>query len=82
MSLTLNQLKVEDQEIIRDIIALPDGVATEAQIRIIHARRDYLSSSILKPFVARFRELDLADYPTKVSAKEIAKEVKAEKLDK
>jgi hypothetical protein len=79
MALQIENLRQEDQDEIRRILSLGELVAKDEEIIHLHARREYLSKGILKPFESRFQELDLADYPKPVSVKEIAEEVKAEK---
>ena len=79
MGLNIEDLRKEDQDEIRRVLNIGEIYAKDEDVLILHARREYLSTTLLKPFVARFRELDLPDYPKPVSAKEIAEEIKAEK---
>jgi hypothetical protein len=82
MALQIEDLGKQDQDEIKRILSLGELVAKDEEVIHLHARRDYISKSLLKPFVSRFQELDLADYPKPVSTKEIAEEVKAEKESK
>ena len=79
MSLQIEDLSQQDQNEIRRILSLGELVAKDEEVTHLHARREYLSKSLLKPFVSRFQELELADYPRKLTAREIADEVKEDK---
>jgi hypothetical protein len=79
MALQIEDLRKGDQDEIRRILSLGEIVAKDEEVIHLHARRGYLSKGILKPFESRFQELELADYPRKLTAKEIADEVKGDK---
>lgn len=80
MALQIEDLSVQDQDEIKRILSLGEIIAKDEEVIHLHARRDYLSKSLLKPFVPRFQELDLVDYPKPIKMTEIAEEIKAEEI--
>ena len=75
MSLQLEDLSIQDQDEIRRILSLGELVAKDEEIAHIHARREYLSESLLSAFVPRFHELDLFGYPKPIEVEAVLEEV-------
>jgi hypothetical protein len=60
----LENLPQSDQDEIKRIITSEMTTLSEEEVRYIHGRRDYLSSSMLKNIAPRFREFNLFGYET------------------
>lgn len=71
----LESLPQSDQDEIKRIITSEITTLSEEEVRHIHGRRDYLSSSMLKNIAPRFKEFNLFGYET-------VKEKVEEKVDK
>jgi hypothetical protein len=60
----LENLPQSDQDEIKRIITSEMTTLSEEEVRYIHARRDYLSASMIKNIAPRFREYNLFGYET------------------
>ena len=66
----LENLPQSDQDEIKRIITSEMTTLSEEEVRYIHARRDYLSASMIKNIAPRFREFNLFGYETVEKAEE------------